>query len=130
MVYLYIYLKYLEDLYKIPVLWVKNSKVHGKRKIIENQRNALSKENVINKRNDEYIKKFLSKKKQTETVTDEQKVEPVKFVSKGKPKPIKKEPKKEEPKKENENKKRVNRMPVTSLQFLKDVDRRIGLIRT
>jgi hypothetical protein len=125
-----IYLKYLEDLYKVPVLWVKNSRVHGKKKIIENQKLALSKENVLNKRNDEYIKKFLNNKKQTNVAKEEPKVEVVKFIPKGKPKPIKKEPKKNEQKKPQENVNRTKKMPVTSLRFLKDVNRRIGLIRT
>lgn len=116
-----IYLKYLEDLYNVPVLWVKNGKVHGKRKIVENQKNALSKDNVLKKRNDEYIKIFLKNKKKPEVVKEEAKGSGVKFVPKEVPKPVKRQT--EPPRK------KIRRMPVNSLQFLKDSNRRIGLIR-
>jgi hypothetical protein len=89
-----IYLKYLEDLYKIPVMWVKNSFVHGRRKIVENQKHALSKKNVLSKRNDEYIKVFLYNKKsevsKTQSTTGKKYIPKEVPETKNKPKPVRK----------------------------------------
>lgn len=88
-----IYMKYLENMYKIPVMWVKNSFVHGRRKIVENQKHALSKKNVLSKRNDEYIKVFLCNKKsevsKTQGSTEKKYVPKEVPETKNRPKPLK-----------------------------------------
>ena len=55
-----VYLKYLEEKLNVKVLWVKNKTLIGKEiKTGDVQKKALNKTNVIGKKNDEYIKKFL-----------------------------------------------------------------------